>query len=55
VPNIGSALLDWLVADFDFFGWDGQNWMVVLFAGAAAIFVAIMVFSRGQGGTRLNR
>lgn len=49
MPHIGGELLNWLAADFHFFGWDGQNWMPVLLGGAVVIFVAATFWDRHNG------
>ncbi|HET7850166.1 MAG TPA: hypothetical protein VFL51_13990 [Pseudolabrys sp.] len=41
MPHIGNAVLDWLTADFQAFGLTGQNWMLALTGGAAAIFLIL--------------
>ncbi len=43
---MGNAILDWLTADFQVFGLAGQNWMLALTGGAAAIFLILALVSR---------
>ncbi|HEX5509797.1 MAG TPA: hypothetical protein VFX37_14955 [Pseudolabrys sp.] len=46
MPHIGSSLIDWLTADFEILGLAGQNWMLALSGGAAAIFFIVALVSR---------
>jgi len=48
MSHSGGALLNWLVADFDIFGLNGQNWMLVLFGGALAICIVAMFFDQNH-------
>ena len=38
-------MIDWLLANFEFFGLNGQNWMLA-FAGAFAVYIAVLVVTR---------
>jgi hypothetical protein len=37
--------MDWLVANFEFFGLPGQNWMLVV-AAVVAVYVALLAIGR---------
>jgi len=51
VPETGNSIINWLVADFHFFGYVGQNWMPALFATAIVIYAVFALASPGQNGT----
>ena len=38
MPETGNSIINWLVADFHFFGYVGQNWMPALFATAILVY-----------------
>jgi hypothetical protein len=44
-PNRHQAMIDWLLTNFEFFGLNGQNWMLA-FAGAFAVYIAVLVITR---------
>ncbi|HVV60379.1 MAG TPA: hypothetical protein VHD14_01340 [Pseudolabrys sp.] len=50
MPETGNSLISWLVADFHFFGYVGQNWMPTLFAAAILIYAISALASSGENG-----
>ena len=47
-------MLNWLIGNFEFFGFTGQNWMAV-FAGVLLLYVAVLAIGRmRQTRTRLH-
>jgi hypothetical protein len=40
-----TAMLNWLTANCDLFGFNGQNWMPVL-AGGLLVYIAVLVIGR---------
>ena len=50
MPETGNSIINWLVADFHFFGYIGQNWMPALFATAILIYAIVALSSHGHNG-----
>jgi hypothetical protein len=47
-----STVLDWLVHDWHFLGFDGQVWMPLMAAALAAYIAALLVMRRRRTGSR---
>jgi hypothetical protein len=45
-------VLDWLVHDWHFFGFDGQVWMPLMAAALATYIAALLVMRRRRTGSR---
>jgi len=43
--DIGPAVMNWLTGDFEIFGIDAQNWMLVA-AGGLLLYIAILMIAR---------
>jgi hypothetical protein len=44
-------MMNWLTGDYDFFGFTGQNWMLLV-AAALLAYIAVLAIGRRQAGVR---
>jgi hypothetical protein len=48
MQDVITAMLNWLTGNCDLFGFNGQNWMLLLAGGLLAYIAVLVIGRRGQ-------